>query len=348
MRVLSASSPRREDSQVASKLVAFMGELTAPLLPERERYELLVMFSLLSGLAFARPQATHRRAALCSDGTPLEISLALDDQGGHSVRFVCDVAAGMPDTATNQRQQFRDLAEKVVPQFDGSHDTLDRLFEMHLSGARDSSRFRVWFGAGSAPGSPRIGMLYFNAEWLSTVNVIDILAPHLRLSDTGILSAWPAACGEDYKGIAYDFDATGLRKVKLYLRPNGVGASILQGLLKHFPGNAGHRLRRLFEEGFGVANRARRGGFVLALGLPVQPSTVEATVYFHLESWGVRNFVAVTPILRRLLGGWGFDLDSSLSAGPRGCAPTLLSLSVSDQRQRLALYFKPLLNVRQV
>ena len=82
--------------------------------------------------------------------------------------------------------------------------------------------------------------------------------------------------------------------------------------------------------------------------MAAKPSTIEATVYFHLESWGVRNFVGLTPIMRRLLGGWGFDLDSSLSAGPRGCAPTLLALSVSDQRRRLATYFKPLLDERQV
>jgi len=320
-----------------------MGDLSAPLLPERERYEFLVLFSMMSGLAFAPPPANHRRAALCSDGTPLEISLAFDDHGRHSVRFVCDVAASMPDTV-NQRRWFRELGDKLVPRFEGSGDTLDGLFEKHLSGAHDSSRFRVWFGAGAAPGSPRIGMLYFNAEWLSTADVIHILTPHVRTADASTLLAWPAACGTDYKGIAYDFDASGLRKVKVYLRPDVVGSRNLQALLPHFPGSAGQKLLRLFEQGFDAADRARKGSFVLALGLPTHPSTVEATVYFHLESWGVQDFALLTPILRRLLAGWGFDLDRALSAGPHGCAPTLLSLGLSGQRQRLAIYFKPLLD----
>jgi hypothetical protein len=118
-------------------------------------------------------------------------------------------------------------------------------------------------------------------------------------------------------------------------------------MLQHFPGDAGQRLLRLFEQGFTPANRARRGSFLVALGLPARSSTLEASAYFHLEGWGVQKFAGLTPILRRSLGGWGFDLENSLSAGPRGCAPTLLSFSVSGERERLAVYFKPLMGERQ-
>src|SRR5579871_2019710 len=138
----AASPPLVEDPDAASKLVAFMGELTEPLLADRERYEFLVLFSLLSGLAFVEQKRADRRAALCSDGTPLEMSLSLDDQGRHALRFVCDVAAGMPRERESQRIWLRDLADKLTPQFEGSRDTLDRLFEMHLRGAPESSRFR--------------------------------------------------------------------------------------------------------------------------------------------------------------------------------------------------------------
>ena len=128
----AASPPLVEDPDAASKLVAFMGELTEPLLADRERYEFLVLFSLL-------------------------------------IRF--------PRCALRSADH---LADKLTPQFEGSRETLDRLFEMHLRGAPDSSRFRVWFGAGAAPDSPRVGMLYFNAEWLSAADVVNILAPHVR------------------------------------------------------------------------------------------------------------------------------------------------------------------------
>ena len=343
------SSPAVGDmTHASSRLIAFMGELTA-LLPERERYETLVLFSLLSGMAFAEGRPVDRRAGLCSDGTPLELSLAINDQGRHAIRFVFDVAGGVPDGTSGVRQ-LRDLADKVVPRFDEATDTLDRLFDRHLEKARATTRFKVWFGAGAAPGQPRIGKLYFNTEWLSVSDVLDILAPHIRPGDAAAITAWPAACGTDYAAIGYDFDIAGMRKTQLYMRPDGVGAAKLLELLGHFPGHAGDELWRLFERGFGSFDRARAGSFVLSLGLPPRHAAgdvdIEAKVYFHLPSWGMPDFVAVAPVLSRLLGGWGVDLDSdNLSAGPRGCAPTLLALGISRHSQRLALYFKPLLQI---
>jgi hypothetical protein len=80
-----------------------------------------------------------------------------------------------------------------------------------------------------------------------------------------------------------------------------------------------------------------------ALGMPVHDPQLETTVYLHLESWGIGDFTSLTPIIRTVLGGWNIDLDASLSNGPRGCAPTLLALSTSAGRSRLAVYFKPAL-----
>jgi hypothetical protein len=337
--MLQPSSSLVADTDVAAQLTTFMAELTEGLLPARERYEALVRFSLLTGLAFARLD-DPRRAALCSDGTPLEWSLSIDNRGRHALRYVCDVAAGMPDDAKAQGEWFRSLAEKVTPRFPGSSTLLDRLFKMHLHGAPDSARFKVWFGAGLSAETPRTGMLYFNTEWLRRTQVIEILAPHFPSENTGALAAWADAARADYDGIAYDFDPAGVRKVKVYLRPGSAG---LETCFKLLPGAAGPTLSRLIKDAFGANRRSRRGGFMVALGLPAHSTEVEASVYLHLESWGVHDFAGLTPILRRMLGNWDIDLGPGLSRGPRGCVPTLLSFSTAGDRPRLAVYFKPLL-----
>ena len=87
---------------------------------------------------------------------------------------------------------------------------------------------------------------------------------------------------------------------------------------------------------------------MLALGFATPSGAPEASAYFHLESWGLPDFAALTPVVQRLLGGWGTDFGSEVPEGPRGCAPTLLSLSASGERERLAIYFKPRLTVRLV
>ena len=332
----------------AARLIGFMGDLSEPLLPVAERADLLVLFSLLSSLALGEARNTRRRAALCSDGTPLELSLSVDDRGRHALRFVCDVGAPPSAWDGSENQWYRELADKVAPRFDGREDLLDRLFSAHLADAPPAMPFKVWFGGGASPGAPRTGLVYFNSEWFRTPDLIAVLAPHVGADAAAMYRDWAKRIGVGFAGVAYDFDAAGLRKTKLYLRLNAVGVRNLETMLGHFPGDAGARLSALFEKSFGAVPRLRRGGVMLALGLSSPSASIDASVYFHLESWGVPDFAGLAPVVQRLLNGWGGSFDGSLAQGPQGCGATLLSLSASGQRERLAIYFKPVLTGRPV
>lgn len=335
-----------EGADTAARMIGFLGELSEPLLPAAERADLLILFSLLSSLALNESANPRQRAALCSDGTPVEFSLALDDRGRHALRFVCD--AGAPPAAWDggEGEWFRNLADKVAPRFHGRAEILDRLFAAHLADAPETMPFKVWFGAGASPDSPLTGLVYFNSEWLATPDLIAILAPQVGNDAAAMYLHWAKSIGAGYAGVAYDFDPSGLRKVKLYLRLGAARVRNLEATLEHFPGGAGSRLSGLFDKALGAFPREQRGGTMLALGFSTPSGAVDASVYFHLESWGVPDFEALTPVVRRLLDGWGLGFESSLAQGPHGCAPTLLSLSTSGDSDRLAIYFRPRLAPR--
>lgn len=336
------TAPRHGDgADTAARLIGFMGELSQPLLPAAERADLLVPFSLLCSLAMNERENARRHAALCSDGTPVEFSLTLGDRGRHALRFVCDVGAPPPAWDGGEEEWFRELADQVAPRFDGRAETLDRLFAAHLAGSPSEMPFKVWFGGGASPDVPRTGLIYFNSEWLTTPDIVAILAPLIGADAAAMYHEWARSIGLGYAGIAYDFDTAGLRKTKLYMRLDAARVRDLESTLEHFPGEAGARLPGLFEKAFGATPRGRRGGAMLALGFSAASALPDASAYFHLESWGVPDFAGLTPIVQRLLDGWGSGFDSGLGQGPRGCASTLLSLSDSGERERLAIYFKP-------
>lgn len=344
MSMLRQAPPRAgADVKLLGSLLSFMAEWTTPLLAEAERNELLAIFSLLTSLAFA-PTGVNRRAALCSDGTPLEISLALDDRGRHAIRFVCDVASGLtPQLGVNQ--SFRELADAVVPRFKGRVEALDSLFDRHLSGAYASSRFHVWYGAGFAPGIPRMGKLYFNTEWLSAAEIYSVLASHIGFQEVRVLDRLPVIASSQHAGVGYDFDASGLRKAKLYVRTPIFDPEDVLGITQRFCGARLDCFRRLLDQSIGsLGVGSRTGTSILSIGF-LSPSTKhEVKIYLHLDSWGLPDFQSVAPTLKRLLEGWGFDATAlERSPGPRGCAPTLLALGVDDDREMLSLYFKPLL-----
>ena len=341
--MLQTSPQSSEFVDAATGLVTFMAGLSEPLLPPREQREFVTMFAALSGLALATPERDFQRGKLCSDGTPIECSFALDDEGRHALRFVCDVSAAARITDGSPHPWFRDLAEKIVPRFEASREELDRLFAVHLANAPPSMRFQAWFGSGAAPGARRTTLIYFNTQWLTTPDLFAILAPYIPSQNLSVLGEWLEACDTQCVGTAYDFDSDGLCKIKLYVRLDAERVRKLETMLGHFPGNTGSKLLGLFTKAFDPSDFAQRGGAMLALGQPMRSASLDASAYFHLESWGVPDFVGLAPTLQRLLCTWGVDFDDGLSEGPSGCAPTLLSLSASGERERLGVYFKPLL-----
>jgi len=327
--------------------MAFMERLTAPVLDCEGRQELLAKFDLLSGLAFNSRQDGSRQSQLCYDGTPIEMSVTLDDAARVGVRFVADVAGGLPPIEQEERpQQFRRLADLVVPAFPGSEELLDRTFALHLAGRLPASRFLVWFGSGAARGKKTLGKVYFNTEWLSPSALRHTLEPHMPPEALEIAPSLPAVTSSYYKCVAYDFDSDGLRNIKLYLQPRQEDPASLFDLFEAFPEARDGRLRSLFEIFFGKGSASTGCPCALVLGVKLGPggslAGFEPKVYVNLFNWGYRTFAEVGPLLHRLLDHWGYSADFLNERGPQGFEPTLAGIAVSASREGVALYFKPI------
>jgi hypothetical protein len=333
-------------STARAELGALMARLTPVALEAAGREQFLRVFDQLLALAYREPQNLARRSQLCEDGTPVEMSVAIDNRGRVGTRAVCDVAGGLPDVhEARVPAQLRALAGALAPDFPGSGAMLDEMFARHLAERRPSSRFQVWYGAGVAPGKPLLIKLYFNAEWLDADGLRDALAPHLPPAIVERCLRLPAAAGSRYKCVAYDVGADGPGKIKLYLEPTAGAPADIRAMLDRCAEAGGERLDDLLTLCLGDLPR-RWGQFALVLGLIVgreRPDVAfEPKIYVHLKSWGAPDFAAVRPVMARLLRRWGFEPRGfGLGPGPRGLEPTLLGIGRSGAREGMALYFKP-------
>ncbi len=328
-------------SGASGTLSSFFAAWIEPLFPRDEQTRMLEGFAFLVDRAFAAPLGPgSRRSNLCADGTPLEMSLALDNSGRWAIRFVCDVAAG--STADESIGFHRALADRVIPDSGSRAEELDWLFGKHLSGALESSRFRVWYGMGFAPQHMDVGKLYFNTEWLSAVQVHEIAARFLSPEMLDGLASIPLLKRESYVGVGYDFDRAGLRKLKTYVRLAGLDVAALESSVDcHCRGRQG-RFRQLLERVAEACGRPYEDSFVASAGYVPRWGKREFKVYLSLAAWGIRDFAATAPLLQAILAGWGFQAGTlDTSPGPAGCVPTLLAIGVDDDRELASIYFKP-------
>jgi len=331
---------------VRAELGALMARLVPAAIEAARREHFLRIFDRLVALAYREPQNSARRSQLCDDGTPVEMSVAIDNRGGVGTRVVCDVAGGLPDVPeVLEPAQLRALAGMLAPDFPGSKAMLDNMFARHLAERRPSSRFLVFYGVGIAPGKPLLIKFYFNTEWLDADALRGALAPHLPPALLERCVRLPAALGARYKGVAYDVAANGFAKIKLYLEPTAGAPTDMRAMLDRCTEAGGERLDDLLMLCLGDLPR-RSGQFALALGLVMgrerRDVAFEPKVYMHLKSWGAPSFSAVGPLMLRVLRHWGVDApDFGVGAGPYGLEPTLLGIGRSGSREGMALYFKP-------
>jgi len=333
---------------VAASLSSFFAAWIEPLFPRDEQQRILESFAFLVDRAFTDPiPQGRRRSNLCADGTPLEMSLALDDRGRWAIRFVCDVAAA--DASDGDSIGFhRYLADRVIPDYGSRAAELDWLFARHLSGALESSRFRVWYGMGFAPGQMELGKLYFNTEWLSSIQVQDIMARLLSPEVLDGLVSIPLLETEPYAGVGYDFDHVGLRKLKVYVRPAefNVGA-LVRSVGCHCSGRESS-FRQILDRVADARGSPYKGNFVASAGQVPRLAKREFKVYLPLAAWGIRDFASTAPLLQAILAGWGFRTGAlDTATGPARCVPTLLAIGVDDDRELASIYFKPELDAKE-
>jgi hypothetical protein len=333
-------------ADLTNQLVALMTRLMPGSLEEPSRDEFIAIFRRLLGLAYHKSQNMARRSQLCHDGTPVEMSIAWDNQYRFETRAVCDVAGGLPDVDDRDvPAQLRAVTDTIVPNFRGRNELLDAIFERQLAKRSPASRFLMWHGVGASPGKPLLTKLYFNAEWLSGDALVDVLTPLLPSHAVDRCISLPGLVGSRHKCLAYDLSAEGLSKIKLYTEPAASTSTELFSLLDGFPAHEAARLQELLR--LCIADLPESSGcFVLVLGmLPGQGRTdfaFEPKVYLHLKSWGVPGFAGVGPVIGKLMHRWGFEVpEVGFGAGPSHLEPTLLSIGASRAREGVALYFKP-------
>lgn len=325
-------------------LMRFMQNWTAMTLDSETRSEFMGIFDRLTKIVYADHQTQSRQSQLCHDGTPLELSIAINSSAQIGQRFVCDIAGGIDDDpALALEDQLRDAAEHAVPQFAGRTAQLDRLFERHLAGRLRESRFLVWYGAGAARGKSVLGKLYFNTEWLDQNQVGSILASLVPPSMIDTIALLPDRAKSYYKCFAYDFDRSGLRNIKFYLQPGELSLDELFALFEAFPEAGQGRLRDFFATCFDTDGLERKCPFAMVLGLKQggEGFVFEPKIYAHLPSLGHETMTSMAPLMQRVFTRWGFP---AIDFTPRGSAdfePTLAGLAVSGVQEGIALYFKP-------
>jgi hypothetical protein len=309
-------------------------------LPHEARPEAQRIFKGLVGRAFS-PACHSRRSNLCSDGTPIEFSLALDSLGRFAIRFVCDIwDENLEDAeAGSAMLEFGSIA--------ASRDwscwpTLESLHHLHLQGAPASSRFKMWHGAGFSPGLPRVAKFYFNTEWRSQDETRDILASLLSSEEVAELSDSTFHRLKHWAGVGYDCSQTGIGKVKAYARFAEFRLDeMLPEVTRHCArqSEAFCDLANLITDGNPFAGTSN---CMASVGFFPRHRFHEFKAYVPFEAWGIHQFSEITPMMQRVMARWGIDGGLALASnGPGGFAPTLLSFGVDDTRETVSLYFRP-------
>jgi hypothetical protein len=326
---------------VARALCGFWDRWTGAILPAEEQPEAQGIFQALVGRTFPQSDGSRPRSNLCSDGTPIELSLALDNFGRFAVRFVCDAVYEDLEDA-QLRRALRDCGSLTVSPQWPCWPILDSLYERHLEDSPRSSRFKMWHGAGFAPGAPRMAKLYFNTEWRSREEILEILAGFLAADDLGELSDSAFLWSGSRAGVGYDFDASGTRKVKAYVRlPEFRLDAILREAEKHCSTQYAS-FSELSKLVAGWRPFPGASNCVVSLGFLPRHRFHEFKVYIPVQVWGVHDFPALGPVMEKVLQRWNLGSGFALtSPGPAGFAPTLLSFGVDDSREMMSLYFKP-------
>jgi len=327
-------------------MAAFLNRFTADLLSPAERKEALELFIGLTGECLADEAALGKWNSLLSfAGTPIEFSVAVDEDAAVSVRFAVDTLLD-PSGSSESLKTLRSRADLVIPCCQDCADLLDQLFDRHLTVTPPDAGSCLAHGIRVSPGKPRAGRLYFKTWWQPREDVHRLLSSILHPDDMKLLRSSSLA-NLGILGVAYDFNDRGLGRIKIYSWTEMQARETAVAAAREFLGSKAdsladtlelisrdkHPLWSIPRICVGLGFRPEGNYRDLKLSLPVLPQ------------WEWKRFHQIQPVVWQILRKWGIPVPE-VSADPEARPawrffPSWLSVDASPKGQSLSVYFLP-------
>lgn len=151
---------------------------------------------------------------LASGGIPLEVSVAIANNGNPSIRYAVDVADHRHGIAGNW-SRYIDYAEHIMGIAIDQTPQLWGLLAKHLDGISATSNTRVVHGVGYVSSEFKRASLYFSTRWLSYAELENRFANYTSAIDR-TLDKYGGSQPPFVEWIAYDFDEGEIVRTKFY------------------------------------------------------------------------------------------------------------------------------------
>lgn len=338
--------PQRRVSYVQERIAAFLTQFTRDLLSQSEQREALDVFVGLTRECLADEAALERwKSELSFAGTPIEFSVAVDEDAAVSVRFAVDTVLDSAESSESVKT-LRSRADLVIPCAQDRAELLDQILDRHLSATPRDAGSCLAHGIRLSPGKTRAGRLYFQT-WRQPREDVHVLLSSLLHPDDMKLLRTSSLGSLGVLGVAYDFNDQGLARIKIYSWTEGQARETAVAAAREFLGSRAdslydtlelvsrhkHPLWSIPRICVGVGFRPEGDYRDLKLSLPVLPQ------------WGWNRFHHIQPVVWKILRQWGIPVPE-VAADPEARPqwrffPSWLSVDASPKGESLSVYFLP-------
>jgi DMATS type aromatic prenyltransferase len=202
------------------------------LVADHRRVDLLK--DLLGPASYGRPisESPLWPSDVSDDATPVEFSVAFDDDGTHHVRVLGENVAANPDAVANQHAAQR-LLDTLADRFGLDLGRFDAVRDLFLP-ARPQGNFSLWYSLIFTPGSPPLFKVYFNPEVRGRDQAPRLVAEALERLGLegayGVASEYALRRGDRDRltFLALDLDSSARARVKVYISHHAAGAGDAQ------------------------------------------------------------------------------------------------------------------------
>jgi len=339
---------RSEPRNILDRLSHFLEMFTSGLLSTVEQADMLEIFrSLAHECQGAGNEGSWWESPISIDGFPFEFSLAIDRNGSISVRYVVDTQR-RPARPEDLKSTMRRNANMVVPCHQHCSELVDTLCDQYFAHTPQLNVPLVLHGIRVARGKGRAGRLYFRTWDRPQEEVRNILSQCLHPND---LKDLRSSCASHFAvaGVAYDFDARDLARIKIYLWTQGSAREAGLAAAREFLGEDCCSLEELLDI---ISDRRHPLRVIprifLGLGFRPQGGYRDVKLSLPLCEWGRSSFHRIMPAVSQALSTWGIDIDctrqTSVFQPPWRFQPSWLSADRSPKGDSLSVYFVPIRN----